>query len=108
MSTRTQTPSIVPEASDTVYLVLDDFGPKLGRAWVETEDGCADLETIIDNLSTGQYSSPVRIAAFNLAAGWAKDVSRDLAKEVLERAQLRSDDLPESTREFVKLTLAKT
>ena len=53
---------------------------------------------IIDNLSTGQYSSPVRIAAFNLAAGWAKDVSRDLAKEVLERSLLRCQPLTTVSR----------
>jgi hypothetical protein len=31
------TPSIVPSADDTVYLVEDDFGAKLGRVYRETD-----------------------------------------------------------------------
>jgi hypothetical protein len=30
-------PSIVPEETD-VYLVLDDFGNRLGRVWRETDE----------------------------------------------------------------------
>jgi hypothetical protein len=30
-------PSIIPEATDDVYIVLDDFGD-LGRAWCETAE----------------------------------------------------------------------
>jgi hypothetical protein len=50
------TPSIVPSGrSQTVYLVLNDFG-KLGRAWLETGEDADDLERIISGMVDGQYS----------------------------------------------------
>ena len=59
---RNWTPSIVPESDDqNVYLVLDDLG-RLGRIWPEADAEATDLETVITDLLTGQYSSPVRVA----------------------------------------------
>jgi hypothetical protein len=58
------TPSIVPNDNDeTVYLVADDFG-RLGRAWREADYEATDLETVIQDLLTGQYSHPLRVVAF--------------------------------------------
>jgi hypothetical protein len=54
------------KSDDTVFLVLDGFGT-LGRADVETD---ANKETVIDNMITGQYTSSLRVVAFNLADGW--------------------------------------
>jgi hypothetical protein len=91
-------PSIVPEALDQdIYLLLDDFGGRLGRAWRETD---ADRETVIRNLLAGGYNNPVCIIAFNIAEGWCRDVTLDVADElrlrVLERA-----DIPEAAVEFL-------
>jgi hypothetical protein len=61
------TPSIVPGDNDqTVYLVADDFG-KPGGAWAEVEYERTDLEAVIQDLLTGQYSNPIRVVAFNTA-----------------------------------------
>jgi hypothetical protein len=38
-------------------LVADDFG-RLGRAWREADYEATDLETVIQDLLTGQYSPP--------------------------------------------------
>ena len=66
------TPSIVPTDSDeTVYLVADDFG-QIGRAWREADYEAADLETVIQDLLTGQYRSPIRVVAFNTAERWSE------------------------------------
>jgi hypothetical protein len=68
------TPSIVPgggEDDQTVYLVADDFG-KVGRAWRETDYEASDLETIVQDLLTGQYSNPIRVIAFNTAERWSE------------------------------------
>ena len=55
-------PSIVPNDNDeTVYLVADDFG-RLGRAWREADYEATDLETVIQDLLTGQYSHPPSIS----------------------------------------------
>jgi hypothetical protein len=69
----------------TVYLVVNDFG-KFGKAYVETDIAEADREAIIRNFISGQYSNALRVVAFNTAEGWSRDVSEDIANEVLERA----------------------
>ena len=79
------TPSIVPSSDDTVYIVEDDFGPKLGRVFRETDSAQCDRETTLQDLSTGQYNDPVRIVAFNIQEGWSRDVSSEFAVELQRR-----------------------
>ena len=44
-------PSIVPWGpSQDVFLVLDQFGERLGRAWRETYENDTDYETLIRHL----------------------------------------------------------
>jgi hypothetical protein len=51
-------PSIVPSGEDQdVYLLLDQFGEWLGRAWRETDEEDTDFETLLRHLLDGQYSS---------------------------------------------------
>ena len=96
------TPSIVPGGSDqTVYLVADDFG-KIGRAWRETDYESTDLETLIQDLLSGQYCNPIRVVGFNTAERWSEDVSEDVAKELRRRCDLQMRDLPESIQDFVE------
>jgi len=82
-------PSLVPNEptyDETVYLVLEDFG-ELGQAFNETDPHNADLETLLRDLLDGQYDKPVGIIAFNIAEGWSRDVSKDTAREVVDRAR---------------------
>ena len=62
------TPPLAPKQTDdvTVYLVLNDFGP-LGRAYVETDEADANERDVINHISRGDYSKPVRVVAFNTA-----------------------------------------
>ena len=88
------TPSIVPGGrSQTVYLVLNDFG-KLGRAYLETGEDETDLETIISRMLEGQYSNPVDVFAFNAAEEWVRDVSEDVADEIRSRCDRQGIDIP--------------
>jgi hypothetical protein len=85
-----RSPSIVPTGGDQdIYLVLDNFGHRLGRAWVETDEEDADLDTVLRHLSEGQYSNPVRIVSFNTAEGWSRDASDDVADELRQRCAHR-------------------
>jgi hypothetical protein len=43
------TPSIVPYADDTVYVVEYDFGSKLGRVYRETDSTQCDRETTLQD-----------------------------------------------------------
>jgi hypothetical protein len=93
-------PSLVPGFDVTVYLVLDDFG-KIGRAYREADEEKSDLETVIQGMLVGEYKKPVRVVAFNSAEGWSRDVSEDIAWEVLNRASSSGLSLPPSTHNFV-------
>jgi hypothetical protein len=57
----------------------------------------ADRETIIRNFLSGQYSRPLRVVAFNVDEHWCREVSEDIAGEVLQRATVASHELPEAT-----------
>jgi hypothetical protein len=95
-------PSIVPDALDRdVYLVLDDFGDRLGRSWCETDEADTDRQTLIRHLLEGQYSSPVRIVAFNTAEGWSRDVTEDIADD-LQDAWSQRAEIPEPIEEFIQ------
>jgi hypothetical protein len=75
-----RTPPIVPNGNDqSVYFVVDDFG-RSGRLYREADVETADLEIVILDLLEGQYKSPVRVVAFNIAEGWSQDASKDIAQ----------------------------
>jgi hypothetical protein len=97
-------PSIVPrEANQDTYLVLDDFGGRLGRVWRETNEEDTDRETLIRDLVEGEYSDPARIVAFNTAEGWSRDMTKDIADEVRRRFA-EYDEVPASLQEFLERT----
>ena len=97
-----RSPSIVPQVSNQdTYLVLDDFGERLGHAWCETNEEDTDRETLIRNLMDGQYGHPTRIVAFNTAEGWSRDVTLDIADE-LRRRFAEYDEVPVLVQEFLE------
>jgi hypothetical protein len=92
-------PSIVPDGFDRdIYLVLDEYGGHLGRSWREISEERTDRATLIRDLREGQYSSPVRIVAFNLAKGWVRDLSEEIANEL---ARSFEDDMPDWMIDFI-------
>jgi hypothetical protein len=93
-----RSPSIVP--NETVYLVADDFG-KIGRAWREADYETTDLETVIQDLLSGQYKNSTRVIAFNTAAErWSEDLSENVARELRRRCDLQMRDVPLPLQEF--------
>ena len=97
------TPSIVPSADDTVYIVEDDFGSKLGRVYRETDSAQCDRETTLQDLLTGQYNDPVRVIAVNTREGWSRDVSYEFAAELQRRADIDRRELTGTLADFVEL-----
>jgi hypothetical protein len=98
-------PSIVPNGHDqNFYLVINNYG-NFGPAFAETDVSEADLETVISDLTSGQYSDPVRVVAFNTAEQWAEDASEDVAREIIRRLDLAGDALPSSIAAFVDRNL---
>src|SRR6478752_132048 len=90
-----------PDSSQDTYLVLDDFGGRLGRAWRETDEEATSRDVLIHDLVHGQYSNPVRIVAFNTAEGWSRDVTKDIADE-LRRRLIEFDEIPAALQDFVE------
>jgi hypothetical protein len=96
-----RSPSIVPDNTDRdVYLVLDDFG-RLGRSWRETDEQSTDRAAIIQDLLEGQYNGPVKVVAFNTVEGWSRDVSEDIADELVQLCNLKGQDVPASLEDFI-------
>jgi len=94
-------PGIVPYGADeTAYLVVDSFSN--GMVYRETEIEKTDLETIISDLLTGQYNSPVRVVAFNTLEHWADDVSANVAAEIQTRCDMEGVPVPEHLADFVQ------
>ena len=89
------------EANHDTYLVLDDFGGRLGRAWRETDEEGTDRETLIRDLMHGKYIHPALIVAFNTVEGWSRDVTMDIADE-LRRRFAWYDEMPASVQEFLE------
>lgn len=96
-------PSIVPDPDDReIYLVLDDFGGRLGRAWPEVDAERTDREIVVTDLMTGQYSNPVRVVAFNTAEGWSRDVSEAIADELARWYAEQNAEIPPSLEDFIE------
>jgi hypothetical protein len=94
-------PSIAPDIERDVYLVLDDFGP-MGCAWRETNARDAVLGAVIQDLLEGQNRNPVRVIAFNVAEGWVRDVSAEVAQKLRQHCDEGSSELPAALHQFVE------
>jgi hypothetical protein len=87
-----RSPSIVPPGGDQdIYLVLNDFGDRLGRSWAETDEEDTDLETVLRHLMAGEYSNPARVVGFNTSEGWSRDASEEVADELRQRCAERGE-----------------
>lgn len=94
-------PKVVPYGADqTVYLVSDSLCQP-GSVNRETEVERTDLETVIADLMTGQFSNPIRVVAFNTLEHWSQDVSKDVAREIQTRCDIASERIPDHIRDFV-------
>jgi hypothetical protein len=84
----------------TVYIVIEDFG-QYGRAFRETDLAEADLGTIVRNMISGEYRNPLRVVAFNTVEGWSRDVSEEIAYDVLDRAYDADTTLSAAAKRFI-------
>jgi hypothetical protein len=96
-------PTLAPNFDSDTYLVLDEF--EKFRVYREADEAEADRNRVIEDISNGQYNRPVRVVSFNTAEGWPRDVTEDIANEILERALRRGDQLSPSAHEFVERVL---
>lgn len=96
-------PSLVPHMTTDrdVYLVLDNFGRGLGRAWCETAEEDTNRATVLRHLVEGQYHHPARVVVFNTAEGWSRDATAEIADE-LRRRFVEFEETDPSLLEFLE------
>jgi hypothetical protein len=80
---------------------VNDLG-RLGRVWREADYEDTNFETIVAVILSGEYKAPIGIFRFNVAEGWSRDVSDDVANELRRHCDLEERDLPENIRDFVE------
>ncbi len=94
------TSPIVPYGADqTVYLVVETFGPEGCSREIAAER--TDLETVITDLMSGRFDNPVGILAFNTLEHWTNDVSKAVAREIQCRCDIEGTDIPDFLQDFV-------
>jgi len=95
------TPSIVPHGEEhDIYVVEHDPGPP-GPVWAEADSEATDFEPVVMDLLTGRYTKPVRVVVFNVAGGWCRDASVEVAHELRRRCDLQLRDIPFFLQDFV-------
>jgi hypothetical protein len=97
-------PPLAPASEDqqTVYLVLDNFGGRMGRSWRETDEDRTSREALMIDLMDGQFHDPIRVVAFNIAENWARDASREIADLIAQDCERGGFDIPPFLRRFVE------
>ena len=71
-----------------------------GRVNQQTNEEDTTSGPIVDGLLTEQFNNPVRVVAFNTSERWLRNISEDVAREVVRR--LAGRRLAASSREFVE------
>jgi hypothetical protein len=93
-------PSLAPSFDTDTYLVLD--GIAHSRVYSETEEIDADRTAVMLDIADGQYNQPLRVVAFNTGEGWSRDVTEDIAREMLDAAVRSGQPLTRSARSFIE------
>jgi hypothetical protein len=94
-------PSIPPRGDDQDVCMVDDDLGRHGRIWPEANSETTDFETVVADLLTCQYSNPLRVITFNVAEGWSRDASADVAHELRRRCDEQFRDVPFFLQDFL-------
>jgi hypothetical protein len=91
-------PNSVPYGADeTIYLVVEGSGPQ----GIVRQTERTDIETVIADLLSGQFSDPIEVVAFNTLEHWSDDLSKAIATEIRCRCDIEGYDVPVYLDEFV-------
>ena len=82
--------------------VLEDFGARAGCAWRETDEADTNIETVLQDILSGQYDYPLRIVCFNPVEGWSRDATSDVADALAERAANTGAEISPALQNFIR------
>jgi hypothetical protein len=88
---RSPLPRLMIATSTWCWMISASGSAEPGARLTKTN---ADRQTIITDLVDGQYRNPDRVVAFNIAKGWSRDVSEELAEEMPQRCAIFGFDVP--------------
>ena len=83
------------------FFVLVDYGPKLGRSWIERDDARCDWTSTIEDIATGQIENMIEVRR---AEDWA-DVTEEVARAVADRWAHDGEPLSYERYSFVEQML---
>lgn len=92
-------------ADRSFFCVLQDFGQFGLEGIVNSDDR---RETIIENIVTGQYDKIDHVVEYNPAEGWVRDVTDDLASEILDRFERAAEPLSDQLATFIEKHVSDT
>ena len=93
-------PLTVPYGADqTLYLVMDTFGPR--DLQLQNPIERPDLDTVINDLMLARFNNPVGIYAFNTLEHWTADISKNVAEEILCRCDIDGAPIPAYLEDFI-------
>jgi hypothetical protein len=93
------TAPLAPSIDLNTYIVLDEFDEF--RVYREVEEADANRDDVIQQISEGQFNRPIRIVSFNAAEGWSRDVTQEIAREMIDRGLRAGETLSPSAVEFI-------
>ena len=97
----------MPSATTRPFTSCSNGFGSLGSAYVETDEAEADESTVVSNIISGAYSNPARVVAFNTHEGWCRDVTEDIAREVLDLNR-GGAALSAAARDFVERVIGES
>src|SRR3974390_1003301 len=101
-----QTPSIAPDFNFDTYLVVDELQTRYS-VYREAAEVEATRGEVIRQITEGQFNKAVRVIAFNVAEGWARDATEDIANDIMHHALRKAEQLSRPAQEFVERVLKK-
>ena len=79
-------------------MIWGSLAARIAKSTKNTPTGA----TVIRDIRNGQYHNPVRVVAFNTAEGWSRDVTEDIAREILDLAHRKAEPLSKAAQAFVE------
>lgn len=90
-----------------VHMVLDSRDGGRTCFYSEVDEVDARKKNIIENILVGRYLHPIRVIAFDLTRGWARDVTPEVAAAVLNCARTEHRKLSQSAELFIEKILGQ-